>query len=84
MWVWSYPSIDPAFRDLLMKKCTLVDGNETEETPALEYSFGHYAEAWFYMLNQNANEISKVRLNTAIHAWFDDKFLVCYSLVYYR
>ena len=60
MWVWSYPSIDPAFRDLLMKKCTLVQGNETEEAPALDYSFGHYAEAWFYMLNQKTNKISKV------------------------
>ena len=64
MWVWSYPSIDPAFRDLLMKKCTLVKGNETDEAPTLDYSFGHYAEAWFYLFNQKTDKISKVYCNS--------------------
>lgn len=58
--MWGYPTIDPSFRELLMRKCTLsnLDKNAEEveeEGQALEYSYGHMAEAWYYLLN---NEVS--------------------------
>ena len=56
LWVWSYPGIDGGIRDLLMKKCNLdqlsEEGEERkEEVDVLTYSFGHFFQVWYYLLN---------------------------------
>ena len=52
--MWSYPGVDGGIRELLMKKCSLDQMTEDEgkeEVDVLEYSFGHYFQAWYYLLN---------------------------------
>ena len=68
LWVWAYPSVDPAFRELLMRKCTLTGegegGEEEGGASALEFSYGHIAEAWYYLFNQTVEgvpQLDKVR-----------------------
>lgn len=52
MWVWSFPTVDPGFRELLMRKCTLNHDEKDEEQPEeLEYSYGHLANVWYYLKN---------------------------------
>ncbi len=55
MWVWSYPTIDPVFRDLLMNKCSLKpvdkDDDQTTTTVGLDYSYGHLSNVWYYLNN---------------------------------
>ena len=58
LWVWSYPGVDGAVRDLLMKKCSL-DQNEEETKEALvpPFSFGHSSRVWYYLSNFQAGEV---------------------------
>lgn len=58
LWVWSYPGVDGAVRDLLMKKCSL-DQNEEEGKEALvpPFSFGHSSRLWYYLSNFQAGEV---------------------------
>lgn len=61
--MWAYPSVDPAFRELLMRKCALTGDSEEEEEKAsstLEYSYGHFAEVWYYLLNVSAGNVSQL------------------------
>ena len=53
LWVWSYPGVDGGMRDLLMKKCNLDQLTEEEgkEVDVLPFSFGHYFQIWYYLLN---------------------------------
>ena len=53
-----------------MRKCTLTEHGKEEEdekdtSSGLEYSYGHYAEAWYYLLNVSvegaASKLDKVR-----------------------
>ena len=51
MWVWSYPNVDPTFRELLTRKCSLQPDEKTEEQqqPRLDYCYGHLANVWYYL-----------------------------------
>lgn len=54
--MWSYPGVDGGIRDLLMKKCNLDQlpeegGERKEEVDVLTYSFGHFFQVWYYLLN---------------------------------
>ncbi len=51
MWVWSFPTIDPAFQELVMRKCSLTpaDSEESDQRVGLEYSYGHLANVWYYL-----------------------------------
>lgn len=64
LWVWSYPCIDPGFRELLMRKCSLAKAEEGAETlAALPFTFGHFAQSWYYLCNfetQGAETLPKV------------------------
>lgn len=55
LWVWSYPGVDGALRNLLMRKCNLdmqTDGN----VEALPFMFGHFLQIWYYFLNFRVEE----------------------------
>ena len=59
LWVWSYPGVDGIIRDLLMKKCNLDQLTEDEgkdESSVLPYSFGHFLQIWYYLLNFRVTE----------------------------
>lgn len=54
--MWSYPGVDGEIRDLLMKKCNLdqqqeAEEGDKEEAKVLPYSFGHFFQIWYYLLN---------------------------------
>ena len=51
LWVWSYPTIDPGFRELMMHKCTLTSEEGEEQRDGLEYSYGHLGSVWYYLKN---------------------------------
>lgn len=65
--MWSYPGVDGGIRDLLMRKCNLDELSEEEgkeEVDVLSYSFGHFFQVWYYLLNFKVPEntsLSKVR-----------------------
>lgn len=64
--MWSYPGVDGGIRDLLMKKCNLDQLSEEEEEgkEELSYSFGHFFQVWYYLLNFRVPEganFSKVK-----------------------
>ena len=63
LWVWSYPTIDGEVRELLMRKCTL----DQEEESQLEFSFGHFLQTWYYLCNFQTAEshtLPKVDVST--------------------
>lgn len=52
--MWSYPGVDGGMRNLLMKKCNLdqlTDEEGKEEADVLSFSFGHFFQIWYYLLN---------------------------------
>ena len=57
LWVWSYPAISPALRDLVASKCTLsTDKPGEDQEEELEFSFGHTHQVWYYLYNFNVGE----------------------------
>lgn len=52
--MWSYPTIDAGFRDLMLQKCALSDEEQNEEDKqVMEYSYGHLNDVWYYLYCQN-------------------------------
>lgn len=65
MWVWSYPGVDGDIRNLLMKKCNLdklsEEGAGKDEVDVLAYSFGHFFQIWYYLLNFRVPENTSLK-----------------------
>ena len=57
-----------------MRKCTLSEQRQEEEdekdtSSGLGYSYGHFAEAWYYLLNvsvEGASQLDKVLITWAV------------------
>ncbi|XP_069835772.1 DENN domain-containing protein 10 isoform X2 [Dendropsophus ebraccatus] len=47
LWVWSYPSITPELRELMLRKCRL---QEEKPPPLYNLLYGQYRKLWFYMV----------------------------------
>ncbi|XP_068745894.1 DENN domain-containing protein 10-like [Montipora capricornis] len=45
LWTWSYPSITPTFRQLILRKCCL----KTDKDEFVPFCFGQFDKQWFYI-----------------------------------
>lgn len=58
--MWSYPTVDPNLREILLRKCTLRGGESDRQQP-LPYLYGHLGDVWYYLYNQDTEgKIDKV------------------------
>ncbi|XP_066549960.1 DENN domain-containing protein 10 [Amia ocellicauda] len=52
LWVWCYPSVSHALRELLLRKCCL-----TKESPELHtFVFGQFSRTWYYITTVEVQE----------------------------
>ena len=56
LWAWSFPGVDGAMRNLLMKKCNLDKQAEEDSSEVLPYMFGHFLHVWYYFMNFKVDE----------------------------
>ena len=59
--MWSYPTIDSGFRDVLIRKCTLrTNEDEEQKGVGLDYCYGHLSNVWFYLQNKKSKPGGKL------------------------
>ena len=56
LWAWSFPGVDGAMRNLLMKKCNLDKQAEEDSSELLPFMFGHFLHVWYYFMNFKVDE----------------------------
>lgn len=56
LWVWSYPTIEESFRELVMGRCTL----DKDEEDSVEYCYCHYQQTWCYLSNFECEDNPKL------------------------
>jgi hypothetical protein len=56
-WVWSYPTVDEDFREMLIRKCCLSSDKEASDSaPLLPFIFGHFGRTWYYLLTETVED----------------------------
>ena len=55
LWVWSYPTIEESFRELVMGRCALDNDDD-----CIEYCYCHYQQTWCYLSNFKCDDNPKL------------------------
>lgn len=55
LWCWSFPTVDPAIKSLISKKCCLKSGENDHEI-IVPFLYGQHNRLWYYLLTTSVRD----------------------------